>query len=188
MKFSKREIFDLLKAWIAVSIAFTILFKVSLHQGYLVTFVLSLLTVGTGFLLHELGHKFVAQRYKHFAEFKSFDFMLILAIISSFLGFIFAAPGAVFISGNLNKKKNGIISLTGPLINIFLAMLFFVMLKLNFLSLVSDYGFRINSWLALFNLIPVWELDGAKVFRWNKMIYSIFALISLILVFSSFVM
>jgi len=28
-----------------------------------------------------------------------------------------------------------------------------------------------NSWIALFNLIPIAMLDGLKVFKWNKIIW-----------------
>ena len=187
MRFSKREIFDLAKAWILISIAFTILFRNSLNQNYSLIFIISLLTAGIGFLLHELAHKFIAQRYNYYAEFRSFDHMLILAIIFSFFGFIFAAPGAVFINGNITKRKNGIISLAGPLTNIVLSILFFILMNLNILTDVSNFGFRINSLLALFNMLPFFSFDGKKVFDWNKLIYTITVLIALFLVFMQFV-
>jgi len=34
--------------------------------------------------------------------------------------------------------------------------------------LLFTLGAYINTWLALFNLIPFGPLDGAKIFRWNK--------------------
>ena len=74
---SEAEIRDLLKAWIAVSIAFAIIMRSSLRLSFYEVFIVSAITVGTGFLLHELGHKFVAQRYGCFAEFRAFDQMLI---------------------------------------------------------------------------------------------------------------
>ena len=41
----------------------------------------------------------------------------------------------------------------------------------------------INSWLALFNMIPAFMFDGAKIFKWNKIIWGIFTIIALIFVF-----
>lgn len=187
MKFSKREIFDLLKAWILISIAFTILYKGIISDSYALLFLASLLTAGLGFLLHELAHKFFAQKYNYYAEFKAFDFMLLFAILFSFFGFIIAVPGAVFIHGRITKKRAGIISLAGPLTNIMLGILFFVLLNLNFFTLVSDLGFRINSYLALFNMLPIFALDGKSVFRWNKMAYFIALIAALFLVFLQFV-
>src|SRR3989344_7145769 len=107
MKFSKKEIFDLIKAWIAIAIAFTIVLRHRYDYSLSLIFFLSITTVGIGFLLHELAHKWVAQKYGCFAEFKAFNLMLVLAIALSLFGFVFAAPGAVFISDHVNKRKNG---------------------------------------------------------------------------------
>ena len=172
---SEKEIRDLLKAWIAISIAFGIATSSSLFSSnFYSKFIIASLTVGVGFLLHEMGHKIVAQRYGCFAEFKSFDNMLILAIAMSFFGFIFAAPGAVMISGHVNKTKNGKISAAGPIVNLILALVFLVLFYVPLPKLFNDighYGFIINSWLALFNMIPFWLFDGYKILKWNKVVY-----------------
>lgn len=174
---SKKELTDITKAWVAISIAFGIvLSKGNLVEGtFFKTFILSALTVGIGFLFHELSHKVLAQRYGCRAEFRSFDNMLVLAIAMSFFGFVFAAPGAVMIqSYRINKSRNGRISVAGPATNLVLAAIFFILLQLNvtgFLATISKFGFLINTWLALFNMIPVWNFDGKKVFKWNKKVY-----------------
>ncbi len=62
-------------------------------------FIVSAIGVGTGFILHELAHKFTAQRFGYHAEFKLSMNGLFMTIITSILGFIFAAPGAVVIYG-----------------------------------------------------------------------------------------
>ena len=174
MRFSNREIKDLLKAWVAISLAFTIV-NVGLSFGvdFLIGFLISGLTVGVGFLVHEVSHKFLAQRYGCFAEFRSFDQMLVLAVLASFLGFVFAAPGAVFISGYVSKDKSGKISSAGIFSNIVLAMLFLLLMFVGnpLLTTIGVYGVTINSWLALFNLIPFGNFDGIKVFNWNKFVY-----------------
>lgn len=172
---SEKELKDLIKAWVAISIAFAIVLSKSIFSSdFYAKFVIASLTVGIGFLLHELGHKVVAQRYGCFAEFRSFDNMLLLAIAMSFFGFIIAAPGAVMISGKVNNARNGRISAAGPIVNLVLAFLF---LLLTFVELpklfkdVSYYGFIINSWLALFNMLPFWLFDGYKILKWNKIAY-----------------
>jgi Zn-dependent protease len=182
MKFSEIEKHHLLKAWVAISLAFAILMADIFSISFVLYFFISLFTVGIGFLLHELAHKLVAQRYGCFAEFRADDRMLIFSILSAFLGFIFAAPGAVLIFGHVTKEKNGKISIAGPATNIFLAILFFV-LKFFFrsqyiLSEIFDYGFQINSFIALFNMIPFMNFDGQKIWSWNKPVYILAVIIS----------
>ncbi len=194
MKFSSIEIRDLLKAWIAISLAFAIIMNKSIpldvlpNKNFFLILIISAFTVGIGFLLHELSHKYLAQKYNCFAEFRSFDIMLILAIIFSFFGFIFAAPGAVMISGRITKEKNGKISMMGPLSNLIIAFIFLLLsfiITSNLFLLITNYGVMINSWLALFNLIPFWNFDGAKIFHWNKLVY--FALVIIAIIFISII-
>lgn len=170
---SEIELRDILKAWVVISIAFAIALSNGWSDFY-AKFVIASLTVGVGFLLHELGHKAVAQRYGCFAEFRSFDNMLLLALLMSFFGFIFAAPGAVMVSGRVNKTRNGMISAAGPAVNLVLALIFlsFIFMQLpGLFREIAYYGFVINSWLALFNMIPFWLFDGYKVLKWSKLAY-----------------
>ncbi len=183
---SEIEIKDLLKAWIAISIAFAILlggFANPLQFSIAVLF--SGITAGLGFVLHEMAHKIVAQRYRCFAEFRANNMMLLVAVITSFFGIIFAAPGAVVILGHVGKKENGIISIAGIAMNILLAILFFALMFISPNDILR-YGFMINAWLGLFNLIPLGNFDGTKVLMWNKIVYGIAVALSLALVFLSF--
>ena len=181
---SELEIHDILMAWAAITLAFAIVltgtnfFSISFLYGL----ALSAITVGLGFLLHELGHKVVAQRYGCFAEFRAFNQMLLLMIVMSFFGFVFAAPGAVMISGPMGVRRHGKISLAGPLVNLVLALLFLLNLlfvPVPLLKTLFLYGFIINTWLALFNMIPVWNFDGAKIWRWSKPTWVSMVVISL---------
>ena len=173
---SSKEIFDLLKAWLAIAFAFAILGTgAKFGNNFYGVLLVTLLTVGLGFLLHELGHKLVAQRYGCLAEFRSYDTGLVLAIAMSFAGIILASPGAVMIYGRINARKNGIISAAGPLVNLALAV-FFVIMGIaagNLGNKFVSYGISINSWLALFNLIPYGPFDGKKIIDWSKRNYFI---------------
>jgi Zn-dependent protease len=172
---SNKEINDLIKGWAAISIAFTILLNgLTFDIGTVLIMIVSAVTVGTGFLLHELAHKFVAQHYKCWAEFRADNTMLLIAMGSAFFGFIFAAPGAVMIYGpHITKRQNGVISAAGPLTNFILAFLFLglMLVPVAFLQAIASYGFLINTWLGLFNMIPFMNLDGKKIFTWSKPIW-----------------
>ena len=150
--------------------AFTIVLTVSgypLLYALLVSVVVSI----TGFLAHELGHKFVAQRYGAWAEFRTFRTGLIMALLFSFLGFLFAAPGAVYISGRVTKRQNGMISIAGPAVNIVMAALFLGLWALlpvtGWVSAVLLMAGYLNAFLGAFNLIPVPPLDGSKIIGWS---------------------
>ena len=185
---SKKEIIDILKAWIVISVAFAVILGTRniFSIKFLFYLIISALTVGVGFLFHELAHKVLAQKYGAIAEFRSFDIMLVLALALAFFGspIIFAAPGAVMISGgNINVQRYGKISAVGPLTNIILAIIFLALRRFfdggSWLMELSNYGFLINSWLALFNMIPIWEFDGRKIFQWSKAVWASIVLIGL---------
>ena len=66
----------------------------------------SAIGVGTGFLLHELAHKYTAIRHGYQAEFKANMNGLFFTLITSVFGVILAAPGAVMISGRPYNPDN----------------------------------------------------------------------------------
>lgn len=174
---SKIELNDLFKAWLAISVAFAIVLGgFSFSMKFIITFFIAALTVGTGFIIHEMGHKLVAQHYGCFAEFRAFNTMLWLAVIMAFFGFVFAAPGAVMISGPVGVRRNGKISMAGPLANLIFALFFLSLLLIpvtGLLKTLAGYGFLINTWLGLFNLLPFWNFDGKKILKWNKVVYGV---------------
>jgi Zn-dependent protease len=187
--FEKRELF---KAWAAISFAFAIAFGGGMaalaSPNFMLVFLVAGFTVGIGFIGHELAHKLVAMRYGCWAEFRAFNQMLVMAIVFSFFGFVFAAPGGVFIKGRITKEKNGHISAAGIVANLIVAALFLTLaLAIPVLAIqtICLYGMLINSWLALFNLIPFMGFDGSKVLAWNKIAYGILVFLAFALMFLS---
>ncbi len=180
LRFSYVEKRDLLKSWFVVSLAFSLAMggfgKIDTQFALLI--LVAAITVGLGFLLHELGHKAVAVHYGLWAEYRAFDNMLLLSLFLGIFGFVFAAPGAVFISGTTPENwyipvgRNGKISAAGPLVNYILAFGFIgLALLVPMLSTIALFGAQINAWLGLFNMIPFLNFDGSKIWPWNKAVY-----------------
>lgn len=165
------EIRDIITAWLFLSVAFAILQAGGLFNAqFLPAALMAAVTVGAGFLLHELGHKLVAQHYGCHAEFRAFRSMLWLTVAMSFFGFLFAAPGAVMIQGRVMRSENGKISAMGPLMNVLLGLGFLALYLWKPLTMFQ-FGLSINAWLGLFNMLPFSIIDGKKIWDWNKGVY-----------------
>ncbi len=187
IRFSRTELRHILMALTVLTLAFGLAFAGGFRAHPLIILsrlLLAAIAVPTGFLLHELGHKVIAQRYGHWAEFRSYPYGLLLAVMTSLFGFLFAAPGAVMISGYVNNRQNGRISAAGPLVNLVIgggaATLWFLMLVVGLnLPIFVDLTVRglahgvasINLLLGTFNMLPFPPLDGSKVLRWDLWVY-----------------
>lgn len=189
-RISRRESFDIVIAWLAISIAFSLAISrgIGVTMGspiqqipwetYLWYLILSMITVGVGFILHELAHKFTAMRYGYEAEFRKDNLMLLVAVVlAALVGIVFAAPGATIISGaGVTREQNGKISAAGPFINLLLCIPFALILMISTTSQTLLYqigmiGLEVNAMIAAFNMLPVSVLDGRKVLAWNPAIF-----------------
>ena len=174
------------------------------------TIIESLVVVFFAFVFHELAHRVVARRYGYKAVYHVWIPGLLLAMAASLAGFLFAAPGGVHIEMGQNlseaRAKLGKSALAGPVVNIILSIIFAVLSfaliyfldfylastgktlaevesTVNLLWGITIIGVEINAWLAVFNLIPFGNLDGYKVFQWNKKVWTVVFVISIGLYF-----
>lgn len=190
VSFSRHELLHLAGAVVMLTVAFAFVLNEWFHGGagglsfaeridvppsfYLA----SLLAVASGFVLHELAHKVLAQHYGHWAEFRAQFAGLLLSLgVAAGVGLLFAAPGAVHIWGRVTPRENGLISLLGPATNFVIAL---AALPFTFRPDTEGLGFLIaytlalvNSLLAVFNLLPFGPLDGRKVLRWSWPVYAL---------------
>lgn len=144
-----------------------------------------------GFILHELAHKYVAQGYGLWAEFRLNMTGVLLTAISIVSPLKFIAPGAVVISGFVDKDRMGRTAFAGPLVNIVItaALLIAMPLLSGPVAFAFLAGAAINAFLALFNLIPFSVFDGLKVYKWNKRYWALLFLVALALtVYTNFVL
>lgn len=187
MQTTKREILHLSGSVIVLTIGFAFVdagssFSVTDRWNVLmerpIIWLASFIAVFSGFVFHELAHKIVAMKYGYWAEFNSEPKGLgISLLVAIFGGFLFAAPGAVQIHGRPDFKENGIISVVGPSTNLLLsaAAFPFTLMTNQEATLPTIMGAVafVNAFLALFNLVPIGNFDGRKVFHWNKIVWGI---------------
>ena len=192
MSFSKYEKEQLAESIGILTVAFTLalsngLSPVMKNPEILInTLPLAFGAVMTGFLLHELAHKWMAQQYGCWAEYRGNRNGLYFALLMSCAGFLLAAPGAVMVSGRITDRQNGIIAAVGPISNIIIALvafpIYFFTVGLDYpISLVGELAkfiVIINLILGGFNMIPIQPLDGSKIIIWSK--YAYFGIIAAI--------
>lgn len=180
---SSREIFDLTLAVAVLTLIFgmpyggvAVLMRLpAVDIAFL--FGTALLAVVFAILSHELMHKYVAQKYGCWAEFRRSDMWLVMGVLLSLSGFAFiAAPGAVMIAGPVTRESNGKISAAGPGTNAVVAMLFFPLAiftggPTNILGAVFSQIVVVSTMLGIFNMLPIMPFDGSKVWKWNAGAY-----------------
>jgi Zn-dependent protease len=125
------------------------------------------------FLLHEIAHKFIAIKLGFPSRFYLDQNMALFSLMSIFFPIKIIAPGAVVFYGTPSEESEASIAMAGPLINIILGGIllgfsFFLSENwMDFTLLVSKFSFD----LALFNLLPISILDGAKIYKWNSNVF-----------------
>ncbi len=193
LEFSQQERKDLIISWLTLSLAFAVVinpffFNIS---NLLFSLPIALLAVGTGFVFHELAHREAAKYFGFKSEFRAWYPGLVIAVglaIMTMGHFLFAAPGATYFFGeNVTRKQNGLISIAGPITNLILGTLLILLSALfldKTIALILIYAGSINFWFALFNLLPIFPLDGAKVIEWKPVLWLVTIAISAIMVFA----
>ncbi|MBU7018505.1 MAG: site-2 protease family protein [Theionarchaea archaeon] len=185
MEFSQREINDLLISWIVLSGAFALfgrggipgLLRRTWDPAQIPIYIVQMLViVGSAFVLHELSHKYVAQKYGTWAEYQKWDWGLLMGLFISATGFfIFATPGAVMIKsgGWLTPEIEFKITIAGPATNIAVGLFALLIRAAGYFPNFFLFLAMINLFLAVFNLLPIPPMDGLKVLRYNGALWTV---------------
>jgi Zn-dependent protease len=155
-----------------------------ISQGFGLYIILSPVIFLISFMVHEMAHKFTAQHYGMWAEFR----MTTAGYYMSAIAIVFSIPifgtGVVMSSGAASTDEDAKVNLAGPLSNLVLGSIMSLAILGIALSTPSTIMFLLvmivlrpavilNGMLGLFNMIPIQPFDGGTVFRWNKAIYGI---------------
>jgi Zn-dependent protease len=130
----------------------------------------SVLIIASAVILHELGHRQVARSRGCYSRFVLDPMGLTVTLVSALLPVKFLAPGYVGISCPfyaVSRDTELRISAAGPLANLLLALAALVT-RISYPSPTLTEMLALNAWLALFNLLPIGPLDGAKVLRASR--------------------
>ncbi len=134
------------------------------------------------FLVHEFAHRQTAVHFGLHTKFRLFTMGVIMTAVCVFLPVKFALPGAVVVLGLENiSRETGLIKLAGPVSNLILGGVLFLLGVLpfwsgmwNHLLMTSAY---FNFMLGAFNMLPFGILDGDNIRKWNKKIWIIFFIV-----------
>lgn len=145
------------------------------------------------FLVHEFAHRQTAIHFGLHTKFRLFTMGVIMTAVCIFLPVKFALPGAVVVLGLENiSRETGLIKLAGPVSNLILGGILFILGVLPFWSgmwnnlLLSSANF--NFMLGAFNMLPFGILDGDNIRKWNKKIWIIFFIIMIAMLALTFVL
>jgi Zn-dependent protease len=192
-RFSKTELQHLFIAMIILTIAFSFVFSPIYSfsiSRFLSALPISFLGILTAFFVHELSHKFMAQKYGLWSEFRmNLQNLFLSLFFALFTGFVFAAPGAVMFQGQARTFETGMIASAGPSANIITAVVTYSLSSVFFDTNIGGINIGsviificfINSFLAFFNLFPIWHLDGSKIIRWNGIVWASLFIVSILL-------
>ena len=182
------ELEDFTIASLIIGLAFSIALSAYTNQLYGPKFLLLYLPAGmlsgvSAFALHELAHRQMAIRYGFHARFRMWPFGVLFALVTSFFGFIFAAPGATEVYNVTSPELYGKISAAGPITNTILGLFFFSISIFvgGTAGFVLTIAGSVNIALAFFNLLPIPPLDGYKVFKWDTTIYLLMFVFAILL-------
>lgn len=195
--FNQKELIEIFTS--IVALVFMLSVSRMLIEGFVLsTIIYSTIAVTVSFFAYLLAEKFVGQKYDCSVTYEISYNLLMIGFLISFLsngGIVFAAPGAVVISVayvtrigykyvNISKTEAGLISLSGVITSITLALLSLLLYPLN--RTLFQLFLNINVFMALFNLIPLPPLDGSRIFMWSRMVWMITLVISIFLYFFGF--
>lgn len=201
---NEEEARDLVLSTLGLGLAFTVMFFGEGDPAFLLSpavipaFLVVTGIVALSFIPHEMSHRVTARATKCYAEYQMWTPGVIIAILSSFLGVVIAAPGGIELytwkgeryghwEPELTVKDVGLVGVLGPLMNVMIAVIFAFLAEAFTITMQGQnillMGTELNAFLAIFSLLPFHPMDGYKVMRWNTPLWLMVLLLSGLLFF-----
>jgi len=176
----------------------------ALSPIFIVALVLIPILVGVLTIIpHELGHRQMARRFgcssRFILSFRGFLATLLINALHFLTGFLVFFAGYTgincYFGGNFDTAVQGKTAAAGPATNIVISVVSLVVYYvISALTHAGNIGLLLiqyflielsnfNAYVAFFNLIPFWVLDGLKILRWNFKVWIALLIPSLILTF-----
>jgi Zn-dependent protease len=203
------EILDILFGFALIVLVFGFFQYITSDTNRWWGFAIAAILVGTAFLPHELAHKFVAINKGQFARYILWVRGLLFTLLTLVIGIGLIVPGFVSIvplKRQMDKKDLGMVALAGPATNAIIGSISLIIGFLTYsgyaanlvgpLAMIGLWGIpnifilvaQFNGLIALFNCIPLWQLDGKKILSWNKVVYFILVAINIAIVVPTFIL
>ena len=193
--FSKDELRDILISIVVLTLIFA--FKpfptIGIDYENLLSYAFIVIIA---FFLHQMAQKLTARRFNCLAIYKIWPSGIFFGIVLMLVGIKFAALGAAIVypylfgrwgyrRKGLTTNESGIVALSGPLINLILAIILFSLFSP--FSGTSGSFFKtfttVNVWFAFFNLLPIPPLDGSKIMQWRIWVWGVMIALSGLLIY-----
>lgn len=173
--FDPFELFGMAVTVIAIGYIFKDMFRLPMTEFYYgaderKNFLLSMLFVSPAVIIHELAHKFVAMSFGFTAVYQAAYMWLGIGIIMKMSGmpFLFFVPAYVSIHGSGSNLAYAAIAFSGPMVNLALLIIGYVVTKYELVSGRNYLYFyvlrQVNMWLFALNMLPLPGTDGFQMF------------------------
>ncbi len=197
MEFSKREKFDLLMSTTIISFL-SILYLILSGRGWIGQFIISFVAVGLSILARVAVQKRIGKKYDINVEYKIDHNLIFIAVLIGLLtngAITFSAIGYTILSTlfserighkykNISYEESGKIALSGIITHLILALSSLVLYPIN--RPFFNEILKANTFMAIFNLIPIPPIDGHKIFWWSRLVWVTIFIISLFMMFFGF--
>ena len=188
-----KEIGNIILAIIIISLIFAYdwLNPLNTFENFYTPFI----AVTTSFLLYHFAQRVMSRKLKCNIAYRLWVPGVVFGLLFMLVGIKIILIGGILISaykfGRWGMKDRlptvqeiGFISVVGPLTNIFLAIIFGLLAGPAATGQNSFFAYMsmLNSWLAIFNLVPIKDLDGGKIMFWSPVYWFFLSFFAILLI------